>query len=40
VGTVFADGTKLKILLGKETTVSNGKVTSTQIFDIVLLENK
>ena len=39
VGTMFADGTKLKdAYSGKETTVRNGKVSIDTDFDIVLLE--
>jgi alpha-amylase len=39
VGTVFPDGTKLKdAYSGKETTVSNGKISIDTDFDIVLLE--
>tara|TARA_R110000868_G_scaffold138463_2_gene352630 strand:- start:6443 stop:8104 length:1662 start_codon:yes stop_codon:yes gene_type:complete len=39
VGTVFTNGTKLKdAYSGKETTVTNGKVTIDSSFDIILLE--
>ncbi|HEY4619060.1 MAG TPA: alpha-amylase family glycosyl hydrolase [Flavobacterium sp.] len=39
VGAVFANGTKLKdAYSGKETTVSNGKISIDTAFDIVLLE--
>ncbi|WP_369753018.1 alpha-amylase family glycosyl hydrolase [Flavobacterium sp. WC2409] len=39
VGTIFANGTKLKdAYSGKETTVTNGKVTIDSPFDIILLE--
>ncbi|MFT4973196.1 MAG: alpha-amylase, partial [Saprospiraceae bacterium] len=39
VGTVFANGTKLKdAYSGKETIVSNGKISIDTDFDIVLLE--
>ncbi|EIA09606.1 alpha-amylase family glycosyl hydrolase [Flavobacterium frigoris] len=41
VGNIFAEGTKLKdAYSGKETTVTNGKVTIETSFDIVLLEKK
>ncbi len=41
MGTVFADGTKLRdAYSGKETIVKNGKISITTDFDIVLLENK
>jgi alpha-amylase len=39
VGNIFAEGTKLKdTYSGKETTVSNGKISIDTAFDIVLLE--
>ncbi|CAH0334580.1 Periplasmic alpha-amylase [Flavobacterium sp. CECT 9288] len=41
VGTIFADGTKVKdAYSGKESVVTNGKVTINTEFDIVLLELK
>ena len=41
VGTVFADGTQLKdAYSGKIATVSNGKVSITSEFDLILLEIK
>jgi alpha-amylase len=41
VGSVFADGTKLKdAYSGKETIVSNGKATINSEFAFVLLELK